>query len=153
MWDHSPGCLISNVLCLHFNDCVAWFLYEVSSSGAVSEKSEKKNSVSQVFSFKVQVRLDSQSREDERLKDIHKMPSARSVTCLRKFSLLLLVWLCEILFSFLLLFSLSSLYMSLCFSVFSSAVLWVLMITFPFLSLLFFFFSHLCSDLLKKPLK
>lgn len=61
----------------------------------------KGNLISLVFSFKVQVRLDSQSSEAERLKEIHKMPSAWSVTCLRTFSQLWLVWLCEVTFSFL----------------------------------------------------
>lgn len=43
-------------------------------SGSVGGDDE--NSISLVFSSKVQVRLDSQSSEAERLKRIHKMPSA-----------------------------------------------------------------------------
>lgn len=87
------------------NKCVfcKWILHVwLLSSGAVSAKNEQ-ISVCLVFSFKVQVWLDSQSSETERLKEIHKMPSALRVTRRSKFSLLWLVWLCEMTFSFLIL--------------------------------------------------
>lgn len=127
----SPCCRVSNEQSMAllywrtvWSDLYMWSQVVERSRRRNVEK-KKKNSISLVFSFKVQVRLDSQSSEAERLKEILKMPSAWSVTCLRKFSPLWLVWLCEMIFSFL--FSLPSSYVSLCFSVIS-AVLWIKMI-------------------------
>lgn len=92
-------------------------------SWALRRVGKRKNEISLVFSFKVQVRLDSQSSEAERLKEIHKTPSAWSVTCLRKFSLLWLVWLRGRTSPFPLAVTLSHV------SLFFSPPLWILIIT------------------------
>ena len=95
-----------------------WMVLMWSQVAEQCQRRVKGISISLVFSFKVQVRLDSQPSEAERLKEIHKMPSAWSVTCLPKFSQLWLVWLCQMafFFSFLCLFaSQSESYMSPCF--------------------------------------
>ncbi len=69
---------VSCQMCYALTLLTVWFDLYLKSQAVeqCQRRMKKKNSVSLVFSFKVHVRLDSQSREDERLKEIHKMPSA-----------------------------------------------------------------------------